>query len=56
MKQPIHLTIKKELFKMLKIKRANISKYVEKLILKDFAVNNLQLVNSESIINPKNSC
>lgn len=39
MKEPIHLTISKEVKKMLVKKRVNISRYVEKLILNDLAVN-----------------
>ena len=58
MKQPIHLTIEKEVYKKLKRKRVNISNYVEKLIVKDFINNGLKAnkkelrVQSESGSNP----
>jgi hypothetical protein len=43
MKQSLHLTIEKELYSLLKIKRVNVSRYVEKLISKDLAKNSLAI-------------
>jgi len=35
MKQSLHLTIEKDLYNLLKIKRLNVSRYVEKLVYLD---------------------
>ena len=58
MKKPIHLTIDEEIHRKLKRKRINISKYVDKLILKDMALSNsrnLTQRSEESGSNPDGS-
>ena len=42
MRKSINLTVDEDLRKVLKSKRINVSRYVEKLMLKDLALNNLR--------------
>ncbi len=41
MKKSLHLSIEPELYRYLKHKRVNVSKYVEKLVVKDIATQQL---------------